>query len=59
MTEGNKMICSLCNNEVEVLAHTNNREICLICLADITKYAFNYGKSFDSVFARRFEKAGV
>jgi len=53
------MICTLCNNEVDVLACTNNREICLICLADITKYAFNYGKSFESVLARRFEKVGA
>ena len=53
------MICLLCNNEVEVLAHTNNGEICLICLAQITKYAFQYGKSFDSVLARRFEKVGA
>jgi len=51
------MNCTLCKNKVEVLAHTNNREICLICLADITKYAFNYGKSFESVLTRRFEKA--
>jgi len=53
------MNCTLCNNKVEVLAHTNNREICLICLAEITKYAFNFGKSFESVLACRFQKVGA
>ena len=50
------MICTLCNNKVEVLAHTNQSEICLICLAQITKYAFQYGKSFDAVLAKKFAK---
>ena len=52
------MICTLCNNEVEVLAQTNQGEICLICLAQITKHAFQYGKSFNAVLANKLAKAG-
>ncbi len=59
MTKGKKMICSLCNKEVEVLAHTNHAEICLICLAQITKYSFQYGKSFDSVLLKKLAKVGA
>jgi len=53
------MICTLCNNKVEVLAHTNHAEICLICLAQITKYAFNYGQSFDSVLVKKLAKVSA
>ena len=59
MTEGKKMECAVCKKSVDVVAHTNNVEICLICMARITKHAFNYGKSFASVIAKELAKVGA
>ena len=53
------MFCILCKNEVEVLAHTNNVEICLICMASINRKAWNYGKSFNFYLAKELAKVGA
>ena len=53
------MKCAICKKSVDVIAHTNNVEICLICMAEATKYAFNYGKSFADVVAKRLAKVGA
>jgi hypothetical protein len=53
------MFCTICNNEVEVLAHTNNVEICLICVAHIQRKAMNFGKPFEFYLAKELAKVGA
>ena len=53
------MECAICKKSVDVIAHTNNVEICLICMAKATKYAFNYGKNFADVGAKELAKVGA
>jgi hypothetical protein len=52
------MVCAICNKSVDVVAHVNNVEICLICMAKAQKYAFNYGRKFTDVVAKQLAKAG-
>jgi|GEM_PF-4231577 len=53
------MECAICKNSVDVIAHTNNVEICLICMAKANKYALNYGKNFTDVVAKELAKVGA
>jgi len=53
------MQCQICLNQVDVLAHAHNVEFCLICMAEINKYAMNYGKSFEYALNKKLAKVGA
>ena len=53
------MECAICKKSVDVVAHTNNVQICLVCMAKANKYAMNYGKNFIDVVAKELTKEGA